>query len=84
MPHVFAVLDEPELFWIGTTEAEVRIPVDVPIEPSALVKVDLYVSVTSEVLPEALEDAALAAEADERLLSAAAALLALLAEGVAF
>lgn len=49
MPHVFAVLDEPELFWMGTTEAEVRVPVEVPIEPSALVKVEVYVSVTSEV-----------------------------------
>jgi hypothetical protein len=58
MPHVFAVLDEPELFWMGTTEAEVRVPVEVPIEPSALVKVDVYVSVTSDVpaiaIPSAL------------------------------
>ena len=47
IPQVLPVFEDDESFLTGTADCVTWVPVDVPTEPSALVKVDVKVDVTS-------------------------------------
>lgn len=52
MPQVLPVFEDDESFLTGTADCVTWVPVDVPTEPSALVKVEVKVDVTSlRVMP---------------------------------